>query len=339
VTYPHQNPFGGNPFDPAPAGDPPPGAPPVSMPPAHHDEVNTLATLSVVFAFVFAPAGAILGHLGLSQIAKTRQRGRERALVGVTLSYVVITAAVVALVVWAALGHNDTGQQINAQPSSGTVGPPSPTASTTTTTPPPPVVAPAGLDALLPTAPEINAIPGMPADMRLIATEIGLMDRTKDSNITITPAPCYTVFGVADSHGYDPAAQQGIRINGYHPPAKDAESIESVAGYPNAAAAQSALRTLVDDWRSCGTTFSYSDPDGGGRTAAWTVSGPAEAGNGITTATAAATRSMTGTIYRAIAAKANVVVDVSVSSRPGSDRTELAVAIATFILDKIPGPR
>jgi eukaryotic-like serine/threonine-protein kinase len=246
---------------------------------------------------------------------------------------------VVALVVWAALGHNDTGQQINAQPSSGTVGPPSPTASTTTTTPPPPVVAPAGLDALLPTAPEINAIPGMPADMRLIATEIGLMDRTKDSNITITPAPCYTVFGVADSHGYDPAAQQGIRINGYHPPAKDAESIESVAGYPNAAAAQSALRTLVDDWRSCGTTFSYSDPDGGGRTAAWTVSGPAEAGNGITTATAAATRSMTGTIYRAIAAKANVVVDVSVSSRPGSDRTELAVAIATAILDKIPGPR
>ena len=33
--------------------------------------VNTLATLSLVFAFVFAPAGAILGHLGLAQIRRT----------------------------------------------------------------------------------------------------------------------------------------------------------------------------------------------------------------------------------------------------------------------------
>jgi hypothetical protein len=337
MTY--QNPFGGNPFDPAPADHPPPGQPPAGMPPSRHDEVNTLATLSVVFAFVFAPAGAILGHLGLSQITRTRQRGRDRALVGVTLSYAFIAAAVVALVVWAVLGRNDTGQQISAQPSSATVGPPSPTASTTTTTPPPPTVAPAGLDALLPTVPEINAIPGVPADMQLIATEIGLMDRTKDSSITIAPAPCYTVFGVADSHGYDPVVQQGIRTNGYHPPTKEVESIESVAGYPTAAAAQAALRTLLDDWRSCGTTFNYSDPDGGGRTAAWTVSGPADAGNGITTATAAAIRSMTGTIFRAVAAKANVVVDVSVSSKPGIDRTGLAVAIATAILDKIPGPR
>jgi hypothetical protein len=62
-----------------------------------------LATLSVVFAFVFAPAGLILGHLGLAQIRQTGQRGRERALVGVTLSYVFITALVVALIVAAVM--------------------------------------------------------------------------------------------------------------------------------------------------------------------------------------------------------------------------------------------
>ena len=76
------------------------GAPETPAP--QQQETHTLATLSVVFAFVFAPAGVILGHLALSQIHQTGQRGRDRALVGVTLSYVFITVAVVALIVSAA---------------------------------------------------------------------------------------------------------------------------------------------------------------------------------------------------------------------------------------------
>ena len=76
------------------------GAPETPAP--QQQETHTLATLSVVFAFVFAPAGLILGHLALSQIHQTGQRGRDRALVGVTLSYVFITVAVVALIVSAA---------------------------------------------------------------------------------------------------------------------------------------------------------------------------------------------------------------------------------------------
>jgi hypothetical protein len=51
---------------------------------------------------VSAPAGVILGHVALSQIHETGDRGRDRALVGVTLSYVFITAVVVALIVAAA---------------------------------------------------------------------------------------------------------------------------------------------------------------------------------------------------------------------------------------------
>jgi asparagine N-glycosylation enzyme membrane subunit Stt3 len=61
-----------------------------------------LATLSVIFAFVFAPAGVILGHVALSQIQDGAERGRDRAVVGVTLSYAFITVVVVALVVAAA---------------------------------------------------------------------------------------------------------------------------------------------------------------------------------------------------------------------------------------------
>ena len=91
------DPFGADPFDPFTGGAT--GAPET---PAPQQETHTLATLSVVFAFVFAPAGLILGHLALSQIHQTGQRGRDRALVGVTLSYVFITVAVVALIVSAA---------------------------------------------------------------------------------------------------------------------------------------------------------------------------------------------------------------------------------------------
>jgi hypothetical protein len=99
------NPFGPSPFQPNPFGAGAPGPHPVPQPPPGppRDEANVLATLSVVFAFVFAPAGLILGHLGLAQIRQTGQRGRERALVGVTLSYVFITALVVALIVAAVM--------------------------------------------------------------------------------------------------------------------------------------------------------------------------------------------------------------------------------------------
>ncbi|WP_232004866.1 DUF4190 domain-containing protein [Mycobacterium sp. ACS1612] len=91
------DPFGADPFDPFTSA---PAAPETPAP--QQQETHTLATLSVVFAFVFAPAGLILGHLALSQIHQTGQRGRDRALVGVTLSYVFITVVVVALLVAAA---------------------------------------------------------------------------------------------------------------------------------------------------------------------------------------------------------------------------------------------
>ena len=71
------DPFGADPFDPFTSGAI--GAP--ETPATQQQETHTLATLSVVFAFVFAPAGVILGHLALSQIHQTGQRGRDRALV------------------------------------------------------------------------------------------------------------------------------------------------------------------------------------------------------------------------------------------------------------------
>jgi uncharacterized Tic20 family protein len=99
-TSPGGDPFGSDPFTVGPTSRS--GAP---APTSQQQETNTLATLSVVFAFVFAPAGVVLGHVALSQIHETKDRGRDRALVGVTLSYVFITVVVVALVVSAAGVH------------------------------------------------------------------------------------------------------------------------------------------------------------------------------------------------------------------------------------------
>lgn len=85
-----QDPFGG---PPAPRAAPPPPGPPAPQGGGSH----LMASLAIAFAFLFAPVGAILGHVALGQ-AEDR-RGRDLALVGITLSYVFIVTAVVLWVV------------------------------------------------------------------------------------------------------------------------------------------------------------------------------------------------------------------------------------------------
>jgi len=136
------DPFGGDPFGGAPGAQGPAPAGGYGFPGAHpgtqgypmggppHAEVNTLATLSIVFAVVFAPAGAALGHVALHQIRHRGQRGRDRALIGLTLSYVVIVAAVIALVLWS---FNDNAPDATAITTTTVT-----TTTTTTTVAPPP---------------------------------------------------------------------------------------------------------------------------------------------------------------------------------------------------------
>lgn len=49
---------------------------------------NVMAISALIFAFVFAPAGIVLGHIGLNQIKKTGEAGRGLALTGTILGYV-----------------------------------------------------------------------------------------------------------------------------------------------------------------------------------------------------------------------------------------------------------
>jgi hypothetical protein len=49
---------------------------------------NTLAILSLIFSFVFAIVGVILGHVALNQLAQTGQQGRGLAIAGLTVGYI-----------------------------------------------------------------------------------------------------------------------------------------------------------------------------------------------------------------------------------------------------------
>ena len=129
----NQDPFGGDPF----GGQPPQqgfaSGTTVFPPRAPESEVNTLATLSIIFAIVFAPVGAVLGHVALSQIRQRHQRGRERAVIGVTISYIVIALSVIGLVVWMVTSNGSGSSPVSAPPSAA-----APPPRTTVITPAPP---------------------------------------------------------------------------------------------------------------------------------------------------------------------------------------------------------
>jgi eukaryotic-like serine/threonine-protein kinase len=324
------NPFESNPFQSGPVGMPGPPQPPMQAPTRPRDEANVLATLSVVFAFVFAPVGAILGHLGLSQIRHTGEKGRDRALVGVTLSYVFITVAVVALIVGATLA-DDSPTRV-ATPTSTTA----PAATTSATPPPPPTVAPADLEGLLPSLDDAKNITG---DHDLTVKQTYRQPTRDPNDGSIDRPECWSVFDEGAPDGYNVPAIAGfisIEYLDVHTATNTWQAEQGVAAFHDAAAAQAQLASLQSQWRQCGgSTLTVTMSGYSFKTA---MSVPADAGNGITTIDLN-TLGLPLPVARAIAAKNNVVVDVLTSSSGADiDRVrEVALTITNSILAKIPG--
>ncbi|MGB2568086.1 DUF4190 domain-containing protein [Micromonospora citrea] len=75
---------------------------------------NTLAILSLVLAFVFAPAGIVLGHLAKRQIKRTGEEGDQLATWGLVLSYAFTVIGLLAccgwliFAIWAGSGDGTT---------------------------------------------------------------------------------------------------------------------------------------------------------------------------------------------------------------------------------------
>lgn len=61
---------------------------------------NILAILALVFAFVFAPAGIVLGHIAKRQIRQTGEQGDQLATWGLILGYIFTALSLIACCGW-----------------------------------------------------------------------------------------------------------------------------------------------------------------------------------------------------------------------------------------------
>src|SRR5215207_2076425 len=84
----------------APPGYPPPGYGPPGYPPVYVRPTNTMAILALVMAFVFAPAGLILGIVARKQIRETGEDGDGLALAGIIVGGIVTAIFVLFIVFW-----------------------------------------------------------------------------------------------------------------------------------------------------------------------------------------------------------------------------------------------
>ena len=179
------------------AADPYPQPPVISAPPPPpRQKTNTFATLSVVFAFLFAPVGAVLGHLGLSQIRRTGQRGHDRALIGLTLSYAFIVIAVVALVIWAVVGR---------EPERSSTVAASPPPATSSAAPDERLVTAAQLPKLLLSIDEVKQAVNAP-NLAKVEDGAGL---SGDKGINVTPRECLSSLFGGGASAYERSAARG----------------------------------------------------------------------------------------------------------------------------------
>src|SRR5215207_10760714 len=82
----------------APFGHGPRIGAPYGAPPSA--DYNTFAVLSPIFAVVVPPAGVVLGHLALPQIRRSGERGRNAAIAGLVIGYLMCLLLIAALIWW-----------------------------------------------------------------------------------------------------------------------------------------------------------------------------------------------------------------------------------------------
>ena len=87
-----------------PPGYGPPGYAPPGYPlPPYARPTNTMAILALVLAFVFAPAGLVLGIIARRQIRQTGEQGEGLALAGIIIGAIFCAFLVLVIVLWIAL--------------------------------------------------------------------------------------------------------------------------------------------------------------------------------------------------------------------------------------------
>lgn len=273
--------------------------PPVIWAPTASRPANAFATLSVVFAFLFAPVGAAFGHMGLSQIRRTGERGRERAVIGLTLSYAFIVIAIAVLVIW--------GLVVMRPGSSSTVATSSPAAtSSTSPVPEQPLVIAAQLPKILLSIDDVKHAVNAPnlAKVDESAALIGT------AGYTVTPSDCLSAIFASTKEAYQHSLARATFSRAITGEGQDGMVVlnETISTFDNSSAATAFVTQSTGDWTRCaGKSVTVA---GKGNTITLDVGQPDVNGTVMTLK-----NSLEGSLPgfssdRAIAAKANVVIDV-----------------------------
>jgi hypothetical protein len=96
-----QQPSSGQPYSPQGYGQPAYGQQPYPYAPV--PTTNTMAILALVFAFVFAPAAIVLGHVAKKQIRRTGEQGEGLATAGLWLGYIFTGLSLAFCALWLVL--------------------------------------------------------------------------------------------------------------------------------------------------------------------------------------------------------------------------------------------
>ena len=304
-------------YAPGPYG---PGGPPQPDPAGPS---RGLAIWSIVFAFVFAPVGAVLGHLALSQIRRGLQRGRDLALVGLTLSYTFIVLTVAGLTIWMIAGANSADPLVAGRPD--VIAVPDPAHPET-----PSAGAPDGLAGVLLSLPELRSIlkaPGL-AETPSSSGE----SRGGGGDATADPPECAGAVAAGLNTVYDSSGATGYTRVGYSDP-RTATLVDQVAAsFASAADAKDFVAQSAGQWRQCaGKSFSISTSSGPGLT--WDLGTVVVDGDRATLRNTLTARQGVPQ-YRILAAKGNVVIDLSVVAKQLGDEP---TTIADRMLARIPG--
>jgi eukaryotic-like serine/threonine-protein kinase len=310
-------PYDGDPF----AADPYPQPPVISAPPppARH-KANTFATLSVVFAFLFAPVGAVLGHLGLAQIRRTGQRGHDRALVGLTLSYAFILITVAALVIWAVVGM---------WPERSSTVATSPPPATSSAAPDERLVSAAQLPKLLLTIDEVKGAVNAP-NLAKVEDGAGL---SGDKGINVTPRECLSSLFGGGASAYERTAARGAFTRAITGDGNEGVILlnEAMSTFESTAAASQLVARVVGQWRGCAGKSVTLIVDGNPLTL--DVGEPIQKGTVMVLRNTLRNGTAGFSSDRAIAAKANVVIDLDAE---GFDLGDSLETIAHRILERVP---
>lgn len=296
--------------------------PPIIWAPTPARPINAFATLSVVFAFLFAPVGAVFGHLGLSQIRRTGERGRQRALVGLTLSYAFILIAVAVLVIWTVVGMRP------GKSSTVATSPPAATSSVRSV-PEQPLVTAAQLPKLLLSIDDVKHAVNAPnlAKVEESAALIG------SQGYTVTPSGCLSALFASTKEAYQHSLVRGIFSRAITGEGQDGMGVlnETISTFENSSAATSFVSKLTGDWRGCaGKSVTVA---GKGNTITLDVGQP-EANGAVMTLQNSLQGSLPGfSSDRAIVAKANVVIDLDAQ---GFDMGDALKTLADQILARVP---